>query len=74
MFFHISQFIFSFSLSYLSIAAILPELKKRLLDSPNARSSHVIPTPRGAGIAFVIVGSVLHGLFTVGAIRWVPFI
>jgi UDP-N-acetylmuramyl pentapeptide phosphotransferase/UDP-N-acetylglucosamine-1-phosphate transferase len=74
MFFHICQFIFAFSLSYLFIAAILPELKKRLLDSPNARSSHVIPTPRGAGIAFVIVGSVLHGIFTVGAIRWVPFI
>jgi UDP-N-acetylmuramyl pentapeptide phosphotransferase/UDP-N-acetylglucosamine-1-phosphate transferase len=74
MFIPVSQFIFSLSLSYLFIAAILPELKKRLLDNPNARSSHIVPTPRGAGIAFVIIGSILHGIFTVGTIRWVPFI
>lgn len=29
-------------------------LKKNLLDVPNARSSHVIPTPRGGGVAIVI--------------------
>lgn len=30
-------------------------LAKSLLDIPNARSSHTIPTPRGGGLAFVIV-------------------
>jgi Fuc2NAc and GlcNAc transferase len=30
-------------------------LAKRLLDMPNARSSHSIPTPRGGGLSIVIV-------------------
>ena len=30
-------------------------LRKRLLDQPNARSSHARPTPRGGGIGIVIV-------------------
>jgi len=34
---------------------LLPQLRRRLLDQPNARSSHVQPTPRGGGIAFVFV-------------------
>lgn len=29
-------------------------LRIRLLDHPNARSSHVVPTPRGGGVAFVV--------------------
>jgi Fuc2NAc and GlcNAc transferase len=29
-------------------------LKAQLLDHPNARSSHVTPTPRGGGVAFVL--------------------
>src|SRR3990167_301988 len=29
-------------------------LKKKVLDVPNQRSSHSIPTPRGGGLAFVI--------------------
>ncbi len=33
-------------------------LKKKILDCPNHRSSHVIPTPRGGGIVFVMVFSV----------------
>lgn len=45
-------FIFSFSgtgcLRYYALA-------NNVLDVPNHRSSHVIPTPRGGGIAFVIV-------------------
>ena len=38
-----------------------------MLDQPNARSSHHQPTPRGGGVAFVLVasvGSVLAGLVT----------
>lgn len=30
-------------------------LKKDLLDRPNQRSSHVVPTPRGGGVAIVVV-------------------
>lgn len=36
-------------------------LARAMLDIPNARSSHCIPTPRGGGVAFVI--SFLLGLF-----------
>ncbi len=39
---------------------------KRLLDLPNARSSHDVPTPRGGGLAvvlsFTVVAAGLHGL------------
>ena len=31
-------------------------LSRRLLDVPNSRSSHAIPTPRGGGLAIVISG------------------
>ena len=34
---------------------LIPQLSRRLLDQPNARSSHVQPTPRGGGITFVLV-------------------
>jgi len=33
---------------------LLPFLNHRLLDQPNARSSHKKPTPRGGGVAFVL--------------------
>ena len=32
-------------------------MKRRLLDQPNARSSHSQPTPRGGGVAFVLVAA-----------------
>ena len=37
------------------LLALLPSLRRRLLDQPNARSSHSQPTPRGGGMAFVLV-------------------
>jgi Fuc2NAc and GlcNAc transferase len=42
----------------LLLAALIPQLHRRLLDQPNARSSHRRPTPRGGGVAFVLVASV----------------
>lgn len=30
-------------------------LRRQLMDVPNARSSHVVPTPRGGGLAIVVV-------------------
>jgi Fuc2NAc and GlcNAc transferase len=44
--------------SWLFLRALIPQLRRRLLDQPNARSSHRQPTPRGGGIAFVAVTSV----------------
>jgi len=43
-------------LSYLGTRLLLPVLKRRaILDHPNDRSSHVAPTPRGGGIAVILV-------------------
>jgi Fuc2NAc and GlcNAc transferase len=41
--------------SWLFLAALIPQLRRRLLDQPNARSSHSHPTPRGGGVAFVFL-------------------
>lgn len=42
-------------LSCASVGVVLPILKHTgIIDIPNARSSHVIPTPRGGGIALTI--------------------
>jgi len=54
--------------------AVTPVLRRRLLDQPNARSSHHRPTPRGAGVAFVLM-TVLASAFTLlwGGPTGVPF-
>lgn len=36
-------------------------IDKGIIDSPNERSSHVVPTPRGGGIIFVLGSAVLLG-------------
>ena len=46
------------------LRVLLPNLRRRLLDQPNARSSHSQPTPRGGGVAFVLVSA------AAGAIGW----
>ena len=46
------------------LRALLPNLHRRLLDQPNARSSHSQPTPRGGGVAFVLVAA------AAGATSW----
>ena len=48
--------------SWLFLRALIPQLRRRLLDQPNARSSHRQPTPRGGGIAFVVVASASSGM------------
>lgn len=46
-------------------------LRFKLLDVPNARSSHAVPVPRSGGIAIVVVSSVLLCLATtLGLMRW----
>ena len=34
---------------------LIPKFKKILLDIPNNRSLHVIPTPKGGGLIFVVL-------------------
>lgn len=49
--------LFAAALSWSALWLLVPLLSRRLLDQPNARSSHSLPTPRGGGVAFVLVGS-----------------
>lgn len=46
----------------------------RLLDHPNERSSHSVPTPRGGGIAIVVSFSVLLGALGVAGVLAPPVI
>lgn len=48
--------------SGLVLWALIPRLRRRLLDQPNARSSHQRPTPRGGGLAFVLVAALASAL------------
>lgn len=52
-------FILAFGFTYFMRAYAL---KKNIIDNPNERSSHSIPTPRGGGVA--VVGSYLLALVT----------
>lgn len=49
-------------------------LASRLMDIPNERSSHSVPTPRGGGVAIVL--SFLLVLSVLGAMQWLswPFV
>ncbi len=52
-------FLFSFLASFLASLALTGgvrdyALKQQLIDIPNARSSHQLPTPRGGGIGFIV--------------------
>ena len=44
--------------SWLLLAVIVPHLGRLPLDLPNERSSHCRPTPRGGGVAFVLLASI----------------
>jgi Fuc2NAc and GlcNAc transferase len=46
-------------------------IKSQLLDIPNSRSSHATPTPRGGGMAVVVVVSV--GLAWLGVLGWIEW-
>jgi len=61
-------------LTWLLLWVLIPWLRRRLLDQPNARSSHHIPTPRGGGVVFVLVGSLLSLALGAGTSSWIPLI
>ena len=48
--------------SWLFLRALIPQLRRRFIDQPNARSSHSQATPRGGGVAFVILGTAFSGM------------
>ena len=54
---------FSILLSWFSMKLSLPILKRKIIDKPNYRSSHLLPTPSGGGISFVLVGTTLSLVF-----------
>ncbi|MCP9841886.1 glycosyltransferase family 4 protein [Synechococcus sp. J7-Johnson] len=41
--------------SWLLLRWMIPRLQRHLLDLPNVRSAHAVPTPRGGGLAIVLV-------------------
>lgn len=43
--------------SFLLIYLLMPLLRRRMLDHPSIRGSHLVPTPRGGGVVFVLVAS-----------------
>ena len=72
MFFFYSYNIFYFFacglVTWFFLWCLVPILSQRYLDQPNARSSHLLPTPRGGGVAFVLVGSIAVALLG----SWLP--
>ncbi len=48
--------------SWLLLRGLIPQLRSKLLDHPNARSSHHLPTPRAGGVAFVVLASTSSGI------------
>jgi UDP-N-acetylmuramyl pentapeptide phosphotransferase/UDP-N-acetylglucosamine-1-phosphate transferase len=42
------------TVAWAAIRLLLPFLRARALDQPNARSSHSVPTPRGGGIGILV--------------------
>ena len=57
---------------WILLRALIPKLTRRLLDQPNARSSHRQPTPRGGGLAFVVVSAGSSLIALVGAVTPSP--
>ena len=49
------------ALAVWGLLRLIPLLEQRLLDQPNPRSAHCRPTPRGGGVAFVLVAAAVSG-------------
>ena len=67
--------LFSCLLSFLFLSLLIPWLSRRVVDQPNLRSSHLVPTPRGGGVVFVSIASFASLVSlgsTPGFIVWLP--
>jgi UDP-N-acetylmuramyl pentapeptide phosphotransferase/UDP-N-acetylglucosamine-1-phosphate transferase len=63
-------FILLTTFSYLSVHLIRHYAeKRRILDHPNERSSHAVPTPRGGGLAIVLL-VLAAGLWSASNVGW----
>jgi len=51
---YICSAVLAFVVSYLAVAVFCRWAGARMLDVPNTRSSHTLPTPRGGGLAIVV--------------------
>src|SRR6516165_8747794 len=56
------------------IVLLRPLLQRYALARPNARSSHVVPTPQGAGIAVIAATILVACLYEVAAGEPIPFV
>jgi UDP-N-acetylmuramyl pentapeptide phosphotransferase/UDP-N-acetylglucosamine-1-phosphate transferase len=63
----------AFVLSTLCVAGLRRWAAERMLDIPNARSSHARPTPRGGGLGIVIGVFIGSGILFVTRIMIMPF-
>jgi Fuc2NAc and GlcNAc transferase len=66
LFLRLIPFLVAGVVTWLLLRGLIPQLRQRLLDQPNARSSHRQPTPRGGGVAFVLV-AVVASLLALGS-------
>jgi Fuc2NAc and GlcNAc transferase len=67
-------FLIAAVVSWCMTGILIPFLEKSFIDTPNLRSSHHRPTPRGGGLAFVLTGSLLHLYVVTGPTKWIPII
>lgn len=65
---------------YFLLKVLIPLLRFRLIDVPNARSSHSNPTPRGGGLVFVLIVNlaIAFSFFffpnSTNAVCWIPLL
>ncbi len=57
--------------SWFVVLILLPIFQRSVLDYPNSRSSHRTPTPRGGGLAFIVV-AVVGSLLALSWAHWGP--
>jgi Fuc2NAc and GlcNAc transferase len=62
--------IITFIISFISVNLIRRYLHQHLIDIPNDRSSHKVPTPRGGGLGFIIAFAI--GLTTYNILSPAP--
>lgn len=69
-----SLFVISIVCSYWGVYYVISFLKKRqIIDIPNERSNHKVPTPRGAGIVFFITLPFLLILYDLVLPLWINY-
>lgn len=69
-----SIFLASGIFSYVLTLVLIPILERNFMDHPNMRSSHVNSTPRGGGVVFVLIGTLLTLLSEPSPARWIPIL